>query len=265
MRLQNKIALITGGANGMGAAEAKLFAREGACVVIADMDDVAGEQMATEITTQGSKALFVHLDVTQEGQWAAAAKKVKETFGGLHILVNNAGINGGKPIPAEDIDTWNKIYAVNVTGPMLGMKTFCRMMRDSGGGSIINISSGAGTTGHWLAAYSSSKWALRGLSLSAALTFAPWGIRSNAILPGFVQTKLGSKIPMTPMLLKLSALERPGEVEEIAQAALFLASDEASYITGQEFGVDGGFQGTAPYGTVARVSGMLKNMLDGIE
>lgn len=157
MRFRNKVALITGGAGGMGAMEARLFSQEGAGVVIADVVDKAGEELAEAIRREGGNALYVHLDVSDEEQWIAAVQKVSDSFGGLHILVNNAGINGGKLLPAEDLTTWNRIYAVNVTGPMLAMKHFCGMMRDSGGGAIINIASTAGTNGHFLAAYSSSK------------------------------------------------------------------------------------------------------------
>ncbi len=263
MRFEGKVALITGGAGGMGSIEARMYAKEGAAVIIADLADEAGETLAEEVSAQGGKALFVHLDVTDETQWIAAAEKVKETFGALHILVNNAGINGGKPIPVEDVAAWNKIYAVNVTGPMLGMKHFCRLMRDSGGGAIVNIASTAGTNAHFLAAYSSSKWALRGLSRSAALTFGPWNIRSNVVCPGIINTQLGSGLgaQATAAFIKANAIERMGEPEEVANMVLFLSSDEASFITGQEISVDGGFDGTAAYGTLARGSGMLEQTL----
>lgn len=263
MRLKDKVALITGGANGMGAADARLFAQEGAAVVIADLADEAGEKLAAEICEQGGQAIYIHLDVSKEEQWIAAVQKVKETFGKLHILVNNAGINGGQIIPLADLASWDKIYAVNVTGPMLGMKHFCRMMRDSGGGSIINIASTAGTNAHWLAAYSSSKWALRGLSLSAALTLAPWGIRSNVVCPGIINTQLGNGLPPAALerFKQGNAIERMGEPEEIANAVLFLASDESGFITGQELCVDGGFDGTTAYGTIGKNTGALERML----
>ena len=261
MRFENKVALITGGAGGMGGMEARLFAKEGAAVVIADLADEAGQKLAAEICEQGGKAIYVHLDVTKEEQWIAAVQKVKETFGGLHVLVNNAGINGGKILPLETVENWNKIYAVNVTGPMLSMKHFSRMMRDSGGGAYINIASTAGTNAHWLAAYSSSKWALRGLSRDAAMTFGPWGIRSNTICPGIINTQLGNGLPPQALegFKKANAIERMGEPEEIAYAVLFLASDEAAFITGQEFSVDGGFDGTTAYGSLGK--GPLTHML----
>ena len=263
MKLKNKIALLTGGAGGMGSEEARLFVREGAAVVIADFTDEPGEKLAQELRSQGGRAIFVHLDVTKEEQWLQTAETVKKTIGGLHILVNNAGINGGHILPVEDLDTWNRIYAVNVTGPMLGIKTFSRMMRDSGGGSIVNIASCAGTNAHWLAAYSSSKWALRGLSRSAALTLSPWNIRSNTICPGIINTPLTSTFP--PQVLetfkRANAIERMGEPLDIAAAVLFLASDESAFITGQDLSVDGGFDGTTAYGTMAKNNGILSKLL----
>ncbi|GHO58153.1 hypothetical protein KSB_66280 [Ktedonobacter robiniae] len=172
MRLKKKVALITGATGGMGRAEAKLFAKEGAFVVIAARKEELGKKLVDDIMEDGGTALFVQLDVSEQEQWAEAVKQVKEQFGALHILVNNAGTNAPALLPKVDMDIWNKVFATNVTGTLLGIETCAPLMRASGGGSIVNIGSIGGMTANFSTAYSSSKWALRGVSGSAAYNLA---------------------------------------------------------------------------------------------
>lgn len=263
MRLEGKIVFITGGAGGIGAAEARLFAEEGAAVVIADMADEKGEALAREINKNDGRAYYTRLDVTDEESWTAAEELMREKFGSLHVLINNAGINECTIIPLETKENWERIMSVNVTGTMLGIKTMCRLMRDSGGGSIINMASTTGSNGHWVAAYSTSKWAVRGLTRSAALTLAPWNIRCNAISPGMIETDLikNASKENNEIFCKHTSMGRLGLPEEVAKTALFLASDESSYTTGQEIYVDGGFDGTGSYGGLGHTTGVLETLL----
>ncbi|HKU24604.1 MAG TPA: SDR family NAD(P)-dependent oxidoreductase, partial [Candidatus Sulfotelmatobacter sp.] len=172
MRLHNKVALITGGYGGMGRASARLFAKEGATVFIAGRDRERGNALVTEINADGGKAHFVDLDVVNQEHWDAAVTRVKEQAGALHILVNIVGSNALVRLPSVDIDEWNKIFEINVTGTLRGIQTCAPLIRESGGGSIVNIGSVAGITGNFSTGYSSSKWALEGLSRSAAYIYA---------------------------------------------------------------------------------------------
>ena len=183
-RLAGKVALITGAAGGQGTAEAELFVREGAAVVVTDIDTVAGRDLAQRLTGQGGKALFVPQDVSDEGSWRGIVAAALAEFGKLHILVNNAGTIARQGIVDTAVEAWNRTIAVNLTGPMLGMKHCAPAIRDSGGGSIVNISSTAGLTAHDDAAYTASKWGLRGLTKTAVLQFSQWNIRVNSIHPG---------------------------------------------------------------------------------
>jgi len=265
MRLANKVALITGGYGGMGRASARLFAREGAAVVIAGRKEDKGTALAKEINDAGGKALFVKLDVTDPNQWADAVKRIQEQFGALHILMNIVGSNALQMIPDVDLAAWNQMFETNVTSILVGIQTCAPLMRASGGGSIINIGSVAGITGNFSTAYSSSKWALEGLSRSAAYLLADWGIRCNMIQPGFIETDMTAPMAANPLFKLISKgtfnntvlLRRVGKAEEIASAALFLASDESSYMTGTDIVVDGGWVTTAPYLINARRNHML--------
>jgi NAD(P)-dependent dehydrogenase (short-subunit alcohol dehydrogenase family) len=172
MRLKNKVALITGGYGGMGRASARLFANEGATVFIAGRDESRGRALAAEINTAGGKAYFVALDVVNQDQWDAAVEQVKKETGTLHVLMNIVGSNALVRFPAVDIDAWNKIFEINVTGTLRGIQTCAPLIKESGGGSIVNIGSVAGITGNFGTGYSSSKWALQGLSRSAAYVYA---------------------------------------------------------------------------------------------
>ena len=188
-RLANKVALITGAAGGQGTAEAELFVREGAAVMLTDIDQPGGEALAKRLTEQGGRTRFRVQDASSEEQWQEVVAETLSAFGGLHILVNNAGTIARQGIVDTSLAAWNRTIAVNLTGPMLGMKHCAPAIRDSlaktgGGGSIVNISSTAGLTAHDDAAYTATKWALRGLTKTAVLQFSEWNIRVNSIHPG---------------------------------------------------------------------------------
>jgi NAD(P)-dependent dehydrogenase (short-subunit alcohol dehydrogenase family) len=266
MRLEGKVALITGGYGGMGRASARLFAKEGATVFIAGRNEERGDALAAEINEAGGKAHFVELDVVEQDQWDAAIIHVREQAGALHVLMNIVGSNALVRFPKVDIDEWNKIFEINVTGPLRGIQTCAPLIKDSGGGSIVNIGSVAGITGNFATGYSSSKWALEGLSRSAAYVYADWGIRCNVIQPGWIETDLTASMSSNPVIKKIQAkamnntvlLRRSGKAEEIAFTALFLASDESSYITGTDIVVDGGWFSSAPYLANERSHHMLQ-------
>ena len=205
MRLQNKIALITGGYGGMGRASARLFAQEGATVFIAGRRRDRGQALATEITDAGGKAFFLELDIVNQDQWDAAVATVKETVGALHVLMNIVGSNALQRFPNVDIDEWNKIFEINVTGTLRGIQTCAPLIKESGGGSIVNIGSVAGITGNFATGYSCTKWALEGLSRSAAYVYADWGIRCNVIQPGWIETDLTASMSSNPVVKKMQA------------------------------------------------------------
>jgi NAD(P)-dependent dehydrogenase (short-subunit alcohol dehydrogenase family) len=266
MRLASKVALITGGYGGMGRASSRLFAREGATVFVAGRNQERGEALVAEITNEGGKAHFVELDVVNQGQWDAAIAQVKQQAGGLHVLMNIVGSNALVRFPNIDFEQWNKIFETNVTGTARGIQTCAPLIRDSGGGSIVNIGSVGGITGNFSTGYSASKWALEGLSRSAAYIYADWGIRSNVIQPGWIETDMTASMQSNPIVKKMQSsmmnntvlLRRSGKAEEIAYTALFLASDESSYITGTDIVVDGGWFSAAPYLTNERSHHMLQ-------
>ena len=245
--LSGKVALITGGSRGQGAAEAKLFASRGAKVIIADVLDAEGGKLAAEIG-KGS-AEYLHLDVTNEADWQSAVRFAKDKFGGLHVLVNNAGVAlRGKNIGATTREDWDRVLSINLTGPFLGTRAAAPLIRDSGGGAIVNIGSTAGINGHFAAAYSAAKWGLRGLTKCAAMEYADWNIRVNAVHPGIVKTPMveGSDAFVEAMT-DVTALARPATAEDVAQCVAFLASDEAKYLTGIDLPVDGGFTAVGVY------------------
>lgn len=241
-RLEGKVAIITGASRGQGEAEAHLFAGEGAKVVVADVLDDAGRQVAAAI---GDAARFEHLDVTDEENWQAVVAATVESLGAPTVLVNNAGILAFNPITRQSAEEWRRLLDVNLTGAFLGIKTVAPPMREAGGGSIINISSNGGMEGlPMLAAYSASKWGLRGLSRSAALDLGPSGIRVNTVHPGGIDTPMTrfegmSDSDMAGFYQRLP-IKRQGTVDDVAPVVLFLASDEAGYVTGAEYVVDGG-------------------------
>ena len=243
-KLEGKVALITGAANGQGAAEARLFASEGAAVVLTDIDDARGMEVASEIEEAGGRAAYLRHDAADEAGWHAAIETARSRFGGLNVLVNNAGIVPRKTLDETSVEVWHRALDVNLTGPMIGMKLAAPLIRDSGGGSIINVSSVAALMAHYDAAYTASKWGLRGLTKTAAVEYAAWGIRVNSIHPGQIEgtALFGSASPELAQSLKASIpMQRAGRPSECADLVLFLACDDSSFITGTEIPVDGGY------------------------
>lgn len=243
-RLSGKVALISGAARGMGESEARLFAREGAQVVLGDILEDQGQVAVEDIAQQGGTATFVPLDVTHEQDWQRAVETVEQTYGGLDILVNNAGIVRMAPLDETSLEAWNEIISVNQTGVFLGIKHAVPAMRRAGGGSIVNISSIAGLIGlPNIPAYQASKGAVRLLTKNAAVQYATDKIRVNSVHPGRIETPMTA--PLAPkrreMLLRLTPLGRDGTAEEVAYGVLYLASDESSYVTGAELVIDGGY------------------------
>jgi 3alpha(or 20beta)-hydroxysteroid dehydrogenase len=242
-RVQDKVAIVTGGARGMGAATVRLFVAEGARVVIADMLEADGQALAAEL---GEAAVFRKHDVTTEADWAALTVETEARFGRIDALVNNAGVAGFATIETFEAADFDRIFGVNVKGPLLGMKHVGAAMRRRKAGAIVNISSVDGFRGaNSLSLYSGSKWAIRGITKTAALEFGPAGVRVNSVHPGGVDTAMGNPQAQSGEERNWSygrvPLQRIGEPGEVAAASLFLCSDEASYITGAELAVDGGW------------------------
>ncbi|MCE2458471.1 MAG: glucose 1-dehydrogenase [Dehalococcoidia bacterium] len=245
MRLEGKVALISGGGRGMGAAEARLFASEGAKVVFGDVLEAEGQQVEAEIAEAGGEAVFVHLDVTSEADWQRAVDTAVERFGGLHILVNNAGIFDGGNVEAQTVEGWDRTMDINAKGVFLGTKAAIPAMRESGSGSIVNISSVAGIIGSLgTTAYNASKGAVRLLTKSTAIQYAAEGIRCNSVHPGPIDTNMIREAfpddDVREARIGLVPLGRMGDMSDVANGVLFLASDEASYMTGSELVIDGG-------------------------
>ena len=247
MRLADKVAIITGAASGMGAATARRFGKEGAKVVIADMLDQEGQAVADGINATGGQALFMPLNVTEEAGWKAVVDATVAAFGKLDILVNNAGISGSATNDLLDSALWDRVMAVNSTGVFLGTAAAVRQMQRNGGGSIVNLSSISGIVGQTMVhmGYNAAKGAVRVMTKSTAVQFGKDRIRCNSVHPGLMPPMRTSGATADPVvrakMLKAVPLGRNGEVDEVANAILFLASDEASYITGAELYVDGGY------------------------
>jgi len=247
MRLAGKVALISGGARGMGAAEGRLFAREGARVVLGDVLDAEGKQVADAITAAGGQALYVHLDVTREADWERAVATAVSRFGKLDVLINNAGVGGGSRLEDTTEEAWDRGMDVNAKGVFLGTKAAIPAMRTAGGGSIVNISSQLGLVGmnNSSPQYVASKGAVRLLTKVTALQYAREGIRVNSVHPGPVKTPMTEQRRADPATYQLMVsripLGRYGEPEEVAYAVLYLASDESAWVTGSELVIDGGW------------------------
>lgn len=253
-RFDGQVALVTGGASGMGAADCRLFVEEGAKVVIADLNEELGHQLASEL---GDNAVFVRLNVAEEQGWKDAIAATNDAFGRLDILVNNAGILQQTSIDDTTVENFQKIMAINVDGVFLGMKYAIPEIRKQGGGAIVNMSSTAGLEGQINATgYVASKWAVRGMTKSVAADVADENIRINSVHPGAVATPMTQGTVSMDAPLPLAAANRPASPEEIAKVVLFLASEDASYMNGAELAVDGGLT----LGASKHVYGIL-NML----
>ena len=257
-RLLDKVAIVTGGASGIGAETARQFGLHGATVVLSDLNEAQGQAVAKEITEAGGAAVFKPLDVVNEQEWRALVEEIEGTFGKINILANIAGISGRDPSQAvqtsntagprleeQTIESWNKIMEINATGVFLGTKHVVPAMRRAGGGSVINISSICGIVGSFAnAAYHASKGAVRIFSKSAAVQYAPDQIRVNSVHPGFVDTPMTAPGHANPDLVKIrqgaTPLERFGKPIDIAMGCLYLASDDAAWVTGSELVIDGG-------------------------
>ena len=247
MRLEGKVAFISGGSRGMGAVEAIMFAAEGACVAIGDVREEEAQKVVEQINETGGRAIFLPLDVTREDQWNSAIAATVSEFGKLDILVNNAGIGGTSMIEDTTVEQWDRVMDINAKGVFLGTKAAISEMRRAGGGAIINISSQLGLVGMDISSpqYQASKGAVRLLTKSTAIQYAKEGIRANSVHPGPVNTPLTELRRGDPeiqrIMLSRIPMGRYGESAEIAYGVLFLASDESSFMTGSELVMDGGW------------------------
>ncbi|MEV0382654.1 SDR family NAD(P)-dependent oxidoreductase [Nonomuraea sp. NPDC050643] len=246
-RLSGRTALITGATGGIGAAIVRRFAEEDAAVVITDVDAERCAEAAEQFTATGGRALGLGLDVTDEQAWEAVVNEVNERFGGISVLVNNAGIAKMTNVETETLESWEAVVAVTQRGVWLGMKHAGPVIERSGGGSIVNVSSIFGTVGGFGGqfSYHAAKGAVRLMTKNAALYWATRGVRVNSLHPGFIETPLSRKLwqgtPRLDLMVGNTPMGRLGSTDEVAHAALFLASDEASFITGSELYVDGGY------------------------
>ncbi|MFI7005065.1 glucose 1-dehydrogenase [Streptomyces sp. NPDC050145] len=239
-RADGKVVVVTGGARGMGAAFARRLVAEGAKVVVGDILVKEGEALAAELGVEN--ALFTELDVTSEASWGAAVARAREAFGEVTGLVNNAGVVHRCPVEELSEADYRRVIDVNEVGVFLGMKTVLASMRAAGGGSIVNISSLGGVIGFpYIISYVASKWAVRGMTKAAAQEFAPYGIRVNSVHPGMVATDMTADSERSHESVKHQPIQRQAAPEEVANMVLYLLSDEASYSTGAEFLVDGGY------------------------
>lgn len=237
-RLDNKVAIITGGARGQGASEAGLFIQAGARVVITDVLDEQGQQTAQRL---GEQCVFMHHDVSSGTDWQHVVDHVTAQHGRIDVLVNNAGIFKTASLEKTSDELWQQMLAVNQTGVFLGMRAVSPVMKQQGNGSIVNISSIAGLAGAAIAhAYGATKWAVRGMTKSAAMELGPFGVRVNSVHPGIIDTEMINEFgPLRDGLEARIPLGRVASADEIARLVLFLASDDSSYCTGHEFVADG--------------------------
>ena len=245
-RVEGKVALISGGARGMGESHARVLVREGAKVVIADLLDAEGAALAAEL---GENATFIHLDVTKPNEWDAAVAHAISTFGSLNVLVNNAGIANGAALHEFTDRMWSTIIDINLSGVFYGMRAAAPALAATGNASIINISSVEGLRGSpGLHGYVAAKFGVRGLTKSVAVELAAAGVRVNSIHPGLIETPMTTGIDATRLQIPLGRAAKP---EEVSNLVLYLASDESSYSTGSEFVIDGGLTSHIPEGQPA--------------
>ena len=245
-RLQGRVALVTGAAGGIGEATARRLASEGAAVLLTDVQDAAGSHVAKDIAAGGGRASYRHLDVTSEPEWEAAVAATVDEFGHLDILVNNAGMGDIAVIEDTSLADWDRTIGIDQTGVFLGMKTAAAALAASGHGSVINISSIFGSSGGFgtSPAYHAAKGAVRTLTKNIALHWADRGVRVNSVHPGFIDTAILDAAKGTPLqqaMLEVTPLRRLGRAEEIAAGVAYLASDDASFVTGLELYIDGGY------------------------
>lgn len=245
-RVAGKIAIVTGGGQGMGRSHSLLLAEEGATVVVTDVNETSGESVAEEINAAGGQAVYIRHDVTSSSDWKAVVDEAVKKFGKVDILVNNAGILILKPLDQTEEAEWDLIMNINAKGTFLGCKHIVPAMQKAGGGSIVNISSIYGLIGApSAAAYQASKGAVRLLTKAAAIDLHQYNIRANSVHPGVIATAMTTDLLSTPEMAKAvlatTILERPAQPKEVSYAVLFLASDEASFMTGSEVVVDGGY------------------------
>ena len=259
--MKEKTVIITGGGRGQGLVEAQMFAERGASVAICDILDSEGEQAARELASKNFAVRYFHLDVVADEEWKATVAAVMEWTGRIDVLVNNAGILKRKTILTYSESDWREVLDVNLTGTFLGVQNVAPHMCRQQSGVIINIASNAAFSGHPDAAYTASKWGVRGLTKSAAMEFASYGVRVNSVCPGLVVTDINRHAPHLGTMIGMTPLGRAVEAEEIAATVLFLAGDGARMITGEEIVVDGGFTAGANYWKVAQDSGAYEKRL----
>ena len=245
-QMNDKVALVTGAARGIGAASARRLAEAGATVVLTDVIDDQGQALADALQAEGHTAVYRHLDVADETAWASVVAETAKEFGRLDVLVNNAGIGTFPDVETETLEGWNRLIGINQTGVWLGMRAAIPIMRQGGGGSVINVSSIFGAVGGFggSIAYHASKGAVRLMTKSAAVRYAKEGIRFNSVHPGFIDTPMVAEIKGTDvetLIIANTPMGRLGRSEEVGEVIAFLASDAASYMTGSEVYVDGGW------------------------
>lgn len=245
-RLTNRVALVTGAASGIGKAIAQRLASEGAAVLVTDVQDDAGAEVAQGIVEEGGRASYAHLDVTKEGEWRNAVRAAVDQFGRLDILVNNAGLGDLAAIEETSMEDWNRTVSIDQTGVFIGMKSAAEELAKSGNGSVVNVSSIFGASGGFgtSPAYHAAKGAVRILTKNVALHWAERGVRVNSVHPGFIDTPLLDQAKGTPAeqaMLDLTPMRRLGKPEDIAAGVAYLASDDAAFVTGSELYIDGGY------------------------
>lgn len=251
MNLKDRVIVVTGASRGQGRAEIEMAARAGAICYVADILEDEGKAFERELLDAGYRAEFVRLDVSDPSGWEALVARISDGHGRLDGLVNNAGIAFRFGIMDTELPDWERVLKINLTGPYLGMRALAPIMRKSGGGSIVNICSSAAVSGHFTAAYASSKWGLRGLSKHAAMEFAGWKIRVNSVYPGIVDTNIVPGDTAFPdAMVNRNPLGRAATVDDIANVVLFLLSDESSYMTASDVQVDGGFVDLGAFGAI---------------